>query len=60
MEHKMKEENHLSTRRSHDTSDAVRTMSIVFFTHPDFLGHVSMPLFFGNAGGWYEKARAQS
>ena len=48
MDHKMKEENHLSThRRSRNTSDAVRTMSIVFFTHPDFLGHVSMPRFSG-------------
>ena len=44
----MKEENHLSTpRRSRNISDDVRTMSIVFFTHPDFLGHVSMPRFSG-------------
>ena len=60
MEYKMKEENHLSThRRSRNTSYApVRTMNLVFFTHPDFLGHASMPRFFGNAGGRYEKARA--
>jgi glycosyltransferase involved in cell wall biosynthesis len=45
----MKEEIQLGTSHRPPQSSAVsvKTMNIVFFAHPDFLGHVSMPRFAG-------------
>src|SRR5688572_27791450 len=45
----MKEEIKLGTphRPPHSSGISTKTMNIVFFTHPDFLGHVSMPRFSG-------------
>ncbi len=56
----MKEEIQLGTphRPPSFSGVSVKTMNIVFFTHPDFLGHVSMPRFSGYVGSGYDKARA--
>jgi glycosyltransferase involved in cell wall biosynthesis len=45
----MNEETQLQTqsRTPHSSGVLVKTMNIVFFAHPDFLGHVSMPRFAG-------------